>query len=344
MEYLQREYERGRIGYNDWQRDTLAAKDREQDLKKQRKAWLDRNARTIRFTHPDLKAGLERHEITQTLRSQTEVARHGWQPGVTVRIVWYDGHDHDLGAAVIESVDTVHDRDLTDEDAQRGGMRDRDHLVRVLSNWYTVPRAKPFYRVRFKWTGTRPTTLFGMGDEGFAKEVNDEAPEGPRPPGTARAREGTTGYPEFDEAWDDFEAAFPDAKIVMTAGPYRSWDVDVDTKEDGSYAVDFYSALRRGFGSLSNAVNFAKTTIAVNEIHRGHLKEEDLSTVTNMVTVRIGACEELESLWWKTQTRLDAMGLRSSSGIISVKNGPCYIVAVKEREAQVREVMEEFLR
>ena len=41
-------------------------------------------------------------------------------------------------------------------------------------------------------------------------------------------------------------------KIVVTAGPYRPDAVTAQSK-DGRLSLDFYSALRTGFGSLSEA-------------------------------------------------------------------------------------------
>lgn len=44
---------------------------------------------------------------------------------------------------------------------------------------------------------------------------------------------------------------FKHFKIVITAGPWRPYAVMWEEKDDGLY-LDFYSALRRGFGSLSS--------------------------------------------------------------------------------------------
>lgn len=63
-------------------------------------------------------------------------------------------------------------------------------------------------------------------------------------------------YDGFFEAWVRgwMERKAPDAyqhkEIVITAGPYRPYAVSFDKTEDGVLRLDFYSALRAGFGGL----------------------------------------------------------------------------------------------
>lgn len=44
---------------------------------------------------------------------------------------------------------------------------------------------------------------------------------------------------------------FKHTKININAGPYRADAVSAFDEEDGSLTLDFYSAIRNGFGSLS---------------------------------------------------------------------------------------------
>lgn len=56
--------------------------------------------------------------------------------------------------------------------------------------------------------------------------------------------------------WIDEKAAeggeFRSARIVVSAGPYRPHAVETCGGADGTLFMDFYSALRAGFGSLSD--------------------------------------------------------------------------------------------
>lgn len=44
---------------------------------------------------------------------------------------------------------------------------------------------------------------------------------------------------------------FKHKKIVVTSGPYRPYTMGYESKDD-TINIDFYSAIRNGFGSLSN--------------------------------------------------------------------------------------------
>lgn len=46
---------------------------------------------------------------------------------------------------------------------------------------------------------------------------------------------------------------FKSKRIIVTSGPYRSYAVQCDLDKDGTLYIDFYSAIRNGFGGLSEA-------------------------------------------------------------------------------------------
>jgi hypothetical protein len=46
---------------------------------------------------------------------------------------------------------------------------------------------------------------------------------------------------------------FKSKKLFITAGPYRSDAVTLERKEGGILHLDFYSAIRAGFGGISPA-------------------------------------------------------------------------------------------
>lgn len=41
------------------------------------------------------------------------------------------------------------------------------------------------------------------------------------------------------------------SKVVVTAGPYRAYGMAISRIDDDTAGIDFYSALRAGFGSLT---------------------------------------------------------------------------------------------
>lgn len=43
---------------------------------------------------------------------------------------------------------------------------------------------------------------------------------------------------------------FNHARVTISAGPYRSYAVQFEEQENDTLHLDFYSALRNGFGSL----------------------------------------------------------------------------------------------
>ena len=47
------------------------------------------------------------------------------------------------------------------------------------------------------------------------------------------------------------KGVFHYSKVVVTAGPYRSYDVQWDKTEEGVLKLDFYSPYRLGFHHLS---------------------------------------------------------------------------------------------
>lgn len=56
------------------------------------------------------------------------------------------------------------------------------------------------------------------------------------------------------QSWIDMQDTrrFKHSKIVISAGPWRSCYVYIESK-DGELHLDFYSAIRMGFGHISDA-------------------------------------------------------------------------------------------
>ena len=56
-----------------------------------------------------------------------------------------------------------------------------------------------------------------------------------------------------------------DREIIVTARPFRKYDVQLDFSEGGKVKVDFYSVIRRDI-RLQNALNYAVKCIKADKV------------------------------------------------------------------------------
>ncbi len=161
-------------------------------------------------------------------------------------------------------------------------------------------------------------------------------------------RTESTGYPEFDDVWDDLESTFPNSIIRLEVGPWRAWDVKVGMSGD-AYNVDFYSVTRHFPRRFHDAVDSAKASIAACEISKGRVPEKDFPRITNMEILHIGGKEEIADLKEKLNTHFGerALGYEGfACGFITVPTQPdiLYLVAPTDRADRVREALKKFLK
>jgi hypothetical protein len=65
-------------------------------------------------------------------------------------------------------------------------------------------------------------------------------------------------FKELVESWIEqklksSDPVFKSKKIIIDAAPYRMYAVQCKVEEEGALRIEFYSAIRTGFGSLSKA-------------------------------------------------------------------------------------------